>query len=327
MTMRDQLVLALDVGGSSVKSALVTNSQHILGQVHVDDIKSGASAPEILNTLAAIISAHLENGSDPCRIAFAFPGPFDYVQGISLIHNQAKYDALYGLRLGTELKKILGIPALEIRYRNDAEAAILGEALYGAGVPYVRLLGVTLGTGLGSAFIAERNLITEGDAVPPHGWLYSCTFENQRADDVFSTRGLLARLRQHGIAATDIASAMQNTDTHALSETFASFSADLGTFLKPFVSDFRAQAVLVSGGIAGVWERFFSIPKPLSPGSASERHTWQACGSPRRCSSLFLIIPSLFSLFFRPTLRNKLTCILFIAIIKSAWGKQSWVRQ
>src|SRR5215207_4070739 len=175
--MGDQLILALDVGGSSVKSALVTNRQHIVGQVQEDCITSVASAPEILNALAAIISAHLENASGLYRIAFAFPGPFDYVQGISFIHNQAKYDALYGLRLGTELKKILRIPSLEIRYRNDAEAAILGEALYGVGVPYVRLLGVTLGTGLGSAFIAERKLITEGEAVPPHGWLYSCPFE------------------------------------------------------------------------------------------------------------------------------------------------------
>ena len=254
--MRDQLVLALDVGGSSVKSALVANGHHIMGQVHIDDIRSGASAPEILNTLTAIISGHLEKASGIYRIAFAFPGPFDYVQGISLIHNQAKYDALYGLRLGTELKKILGTPALEIRYRNDAEAAILGESLYGAGVPYGRLLGITLGTGLGSAFIAERNLITEGDDVPPQGWLYSCMFETQRADDVFSTRGLLARLRERGIYARDVASAIQNTDTHALSETFASFGADLGTFLKPFVSDFRAEAVLVIGGIAEIWERF-----------------------------------------------------------------------
>jgi predicted NBD/HSP70 family sugar kinase len=61
------------------------------------------------------------------------------VQGISFIHKQARCDALYGLRLGTELKKIPGIPALEIRFRNDAEAAILGEALYGAGVSYARL--------------------------------------------------------------------------------------------------------------------------------------------------------------------------------------------
>lgn len=258
--MSDSRVLALDVGGSSVKSAVVANNQHILDEVRVDDIQSGASAPEILNTLAEIISSHLEKANDVHKIAFAFPGPFDYERGISLIHNQAKYDDLYGINVGTKLKEILGLPTLEIRYRNDAEAAILGEALYGAGVNYSRLIGVTLGTGLGSAFIAERNLITKGNELPPHGWLYSCLFENQRADDVFSTRGLLVRLRERGVYAGDIASALDMADEshHALAEAFDSFGTDLGSFLTPFVSNFGAEAILVTGGIAVSWERFAS---------------------------------------------------------------------
>jgi glucokinase len=254
--MIDQPVIALDVGGSSVKSALVSADQQIVGSICVDAIQSAASATEIHNTLAAIIAGRLENVRDVRGIAFAFPGPFDYEQGICLIQNLGKYDALYGLNITTNLKEILGLPNLEIRYRNDAEAAILGEALYGAGAPYARLIGITLGTGLGSAFIAERNLITEGDSVPPHGWLYSCMFENRRADDVFSTRGLLARLRERGIDVDNIASAMQHKDNNALTQVFTLFGSDLGTFLNPFVFEFRAAAVLVTGGIAETWDYF-----------------------------------------------------------------------
>ena len=44
--MSDQLVLALDVGGSSVKSAVVAASQDIMGSVCVDTIQSGARCPD-----------------------------------------------------------------------------------------------------------------------------------------------------------------------------------------------------------------------------------------------------------------------------------------
>jgi glucokinase len=263
--MRNWPVLALDVGGSSVKSALVAADRQMVGDIRLDVINSSASATEILHTLAAIIAGHLENLREVRGISFAFPGPFDYEQGICLIQNLGKYDALYGLNITANLKEILGMPSLEIRYRNDAEAAILGEALYGAGAQYSRLLGLTLGTGLGSAFVAERSLITEGHNVPPHGWLYPCLFENQRADDVFSTRGLLVRLQERGIQAADVASAIPRADQNALAQVFALFGADLGTFLKPFVSSFRAEAVLVTGGIAEAWERFApSLSRALS---------------------------------------------------------------
>jgi glucokinase len=103
-------------------------------------------------------------------------------------------------------------------------------------------------------------------------------FDHQRADDVFSTRGLLARLRERGIYATDIASAVQKAEKEntALSEEFAAFGADLGVFLTPFVSNFRAEAVLVTGGIAEAWERFApslsrSLPVPALKGTLDRR--------------------------------------------------------
>jgi glucokinase len=267
--MTDPPVVSLDVGGSSVKSALVEAGPGLRGDVHIDAIQSNASSAEIFDTLAVIVAKHLEKAVEVKGVALAFPGPFDYDRGICLIQGQEKYDALYGLDIGANLKQILGLSRLAIRYRNDAEAAILGEALYGAGKPYMRVLGLTLGTGLGSAFVAGGRVITEGADIPDQGWLYPIRYRGQRADDVFSTRGLLARLRAHGIEAADIAAAIHNAEvareSSALVQAFASFGADLGLFLKPYVSAFRADAVLITGGIAETWNRFApSLIKTIS---------------------------------------------------------------
>jgi glucokinase len=274
--MSEQLVLALDAGGSSVKSALIDMGQRIEDDVRVDAIRSQASASEILQTLAGVIDYQLGRAGGLNKIAVAFPGPFDYEHGIALLQNQGKYDSLYEFSLGKKLREILRLPGLEFRYRNDAEAAVVGEALYGAGIPYPRLLGVTLGTGLGSTFVAGGIPITEGDTVPPHGWLYSCPFEDQRADDMFSTRGLLARLQAYGIRAADVAAAVQTTDRDSLLNVFSSFGADLGLFLEPFAANFAADAVLVTGGIAETWDYFGpelceSLPIPVLKGTLGGR--------------------------------------------------------
>ena len=42
---------------------------------------------------------------------YGHPGPFDYAQGICLMQNVAKYDALYGVNVQAELRRRLELPA------------------------------------------------------------------------------------------------------------------------------------------------------------------------------------------------------------------------
>jgi glucokinase len=251
-------VIALDVGGSSVKSAVVNARQRVVGSVQVDPIDSKASASVILGTLSSIIDHYLRSSPAIRRIAFAFPGPFDYAAGICLMTGLTKYDSIYGIDVSAALRDLLQRPDLEFRYRNDAEAAILGEALYGAGKPYHRLIGVTLGTGFGSAFVVGGRIVKEGTGVPPDGWFYPLYLGDQLVDEIFSTRGLLSRLIAQGILANDVADAIREAgEQHpAIAETFSAFGYELGAFLDPFARDFSADAVIVGGGIVEAWHLF-----------------------------------------------------------------------
>lgn len=183
-----------------------------------------------------------------------------------------KYGALYGVNVRDALREKLHHPALPITFRNDAEAAILGEARHGAGRAHSRLIGITLGTGLGSAFLVDGVPQTAGDGVPANGWLYCIPRKNATADDFFSTRGLLARLKDDGHTFSSIQAAVSD---HVTRRCFADFGSELGEFLAPFVKVFKADAVIALGGITQAWERFgpalqAALPVPTTRGALGE---------------------------------------------------------
>jgi glucokinase len=94
-----------------------------------------------------------------------------------------------------------------------------------------------------------------------------------RADDIFSRRGLEARLWAAGIILGDLKEAAEaaRAGNPRIRRIFTAFGSDLGEFLDPFVLKFRAQVVLVLGQIAGAFDLFGpalykALSKPALPG-------------------------------------------------------------
>jgi glucokinase len=255
MNNKNRSIIALDVGGSSVKSAIITDSGKLIGDTIITFIDSKAEADDLLGSFVKIINRHLNASIE--GIVFGFPGPFDYEEGICWIVDLKKYEALYGLNLKIELTNLLRIK-IPILFRNDAEAAIVGEALYGAARHFNRFIGITLGTGLGSTFIEGGKPVTKGPGLPEGRWLFPVIFHGIKADDVFSTRGLQARMVEMGIDGMDIYEAAEHArrGNMKLQNLFLQFGKDLGEFLRPFVQDFSAEALLVLGGIAKALDIF-----------------------------------------------------------------------
>ena len=125
-------VIALDVGGTSVKSALVapggvsseSRPSHPL-TVPVGPIAFWEPSPR--SSAPPVGGANLE----PRRRGFGFPGPFDYEAGICLIEGVEKYGALYGVNMREALRARLDLGDLPILFRNDAEAAVVGKRATG----------------------------------------------------------------------------------------------------------------------------------------------------------------------------------------------------
>ncbi len=272
---QNNYVIALDVGGSSVKSAIVANDGRLRDEPLTTPIDSRETADTILTTFTSIIKLYInELGTRSLLgVACGFPGPFEYDTGVSHIQGVAKYEAIYGLNIRQELQRRLGMADLDIRFRNDAEAAIVGEAVWGNGRGFARVIGVTLGTGIGSAFLIDGKPVFKGVGIPPSGWLYPQLFNGRQADDVFSIRGLLNALGDVGVEVDDIKQAadLARGNHRAARQVFAQFGRELGSFLSPWARSFRADLVLVLGGIANTFDLFnaelsLAISRDVLPG-------------------------------------------------------------
>lgn len=191
-------------------------------------------------------------------------GPLDYEQGIVLIEGVDKYESLYGVNLKKEFHRRLSLADnFTIDFEIDTWDFASGESWRGNARGYNRVLALTLGSGLGSAFIANGKLLADGPGVPPpYGWIGSLPYKDGKMDDTFSRRGILALYRSlstmpssKSIDVKDIADKARNGD-EVCRQVFSSFGNNLGHALKPTIREFEAECVVFGGQISRAFELF-----------------------------------------------------------------------
>lgn len=280
--MNADLIFALDVGGTYVKGCVVERGEVMEGTISHYAANAKGSEEVIIGGLAAILLDLLEkykrfpNSFSPeaIGIGMSFPGPFDYENGVSWIRELDKFESLYGVNVKEKLMQALrangfgeNTDFLDIRFQNDGRLFGLGTGkLY----PNERILAITLGTGIGSAFIDCRTLVTEGDHVPNDGYLYNLPHQGVAADECFSRRGILHLFRDagclhDGMDVKDLAELARKGENR-MSELFRAFGDDLGQFLLPFLIDFKADRLMIGGQIAKSMDLFEEgLIRKLSP--------------------------------------------------------------
>ncbi len=182
--------IGADIGGSHISAVLVDmETGRIVPESAAEQkVNNQASAAEILDDRAKALRQTMTFVpiGELAGIGFAMPGPFDYKTGVALLKNVAKYDSLYGINVGYELKKRLNLPAeMPFRYLNDALSFAVGECWAGKASGYKNVVAITLGTGFGSAFLTNGVPVIEGDRVPKMGYVYHIPYEKGIADDYF----------------------------------------------------------------------------------------------------------------------------------------------
>jgi glucokinase len=246
-------VPVLEVGGSHVTAAVVAPDGWRVEVVERIDLASQQAAEAVVGQLAdAARKLPTVEG-----LAIAIPGPFDYSTGVGWYQGQTKFDALYGYPLGQALRSELGLERLV--FVNDAEAFAVGEWTAGLTRDVERSVGVTVGTGIGTAFLADGHVVREGGTVPPGGELYLTEYDGRPLEDSISGRALLQRYfartgsDEPGIGVKEIADRARGGE-RAASESLRAGFAVLAEALAPWVDRFQVTRTVLGGSISGAYD-------------------------------------------------------------------------
>jgi glucokinase len=254
--------LGIDVGGSHISCALFNydTCDLIHDRVLRVEIHTHGESDAILTEFTEVIK---RNAGDfltaTATIGFAFPGPFDYEQGICLIPPElTKYEKLFGVNIKAELTRRLGFQGT-MHFMNDAACFAIGEYRMGGARGSKRTLALAIGTGFGSTFLADGKPITHGPTVPKDGMLWHVPYNGGIADDTFSSRGLVRAWKD--VTGETIAGAkelevlVRAGDPRAL-VVFQNWGRQMAECLTPWLTACDVDTIVLGGNIAKAWDWF-----------------------------------------------------------------------
>jgi glucokinase len=242
-------VLTYDVGGSHVSATVCLEGAYRVGHVVSAPYPAEQSSQAFICLLCSL-GAEASAGFDGVSGAeLAVPGPFDFAAGVS--HMRHKLPYLYGVDLRQPLAERFGWQGAQVRFLLDSAAFLLGEIAAGAARGVSRAVGITLGTGIGSAFAVDGQLVTEGPGVAPGGEIWNLPYEGGIVEDSLSTRAIQINYKRRTGVLPDVAriaaAAAEDPDAVAV---FADFGRHLGLALRMVLSQFAPQVVVLGGGIS-----------------------------------------------------------------------------
>ena len=268
--------LGLDIGGTFVKAACVTQLGEILAESKCPTGCEDGGAAMCDNIVALCKELQSKVKGELAGVGAGCPGMIDSSKGVVRFAGNLN---LKNFPLGEELQKRLGVP---VKITNDANAAALGEARFGAGKNYKNSILVTLGTGVGGGIIIDGKLFEGGCSagteighmvIERHGDI--CTCGRRGCFERYASASALTRRTKYAME-EDAGSSMwtKYTSKNCTGKTaFEFMDSDrtakevvdwyikyLACGLINLANIFRPEVIMLGGGVAAQGER---LTKPV----------------------------------------------------------------
>jgi len=258
--MHSDLTPVLEIGGTHLTAALVDPATWSVapGSTTRIHLHADGSAEQLITEIAQ--GAHTLGVQHGSEWVVAIPGPFDYARGIGLFENVGKFDSLRGVDVRAALQGAIEPRPTFVHFLNDADAFGVGEYVQGAARDAARVVCITLGTGIGSAYLVDGEPTNEGSGVPPEGSAHLIEYLGKPLEETVSRRAIIsAYAAAAGLALPDAPDVREIADlaregrqpaADVIDDAFRSLGAALASSLELF----GATRLVIGGSMAKSWD-------------------------------------------------------------------------
>lgn len=237
------MTIGIDLGGTNIRAGIIANGL-IIEQKHTS-LKNKDSLPDTLNQLTGFIKSLVR--SDIRGIGIGVPSVVDIEKGI--VYNVVKIPSWERVELKDILEKEFKIP---VYINNDVNCFILGEHKYGLAKQFKSVVGMAIGTGLGSGIILNNQLYWGNNCGAGEiGYLpyLDKDFEFYCSSSFFESKYNTTALKAFQDALDEKSEAFK---------IWREFGLHIGNAVKAVVYAYDPEAIIMGGSIAKAFDFFAS---------------------------------------------------------------------
>lgn len=233
--------IAIDLGGTNMRIGLVDNG--VLVHKECVDCPAQASQQEVMLCLENLIERNMS--PQVCGIGIGVPSVVDSEHGI--VYNVANISSWKRVELRKELEAKFKIPVF---INNDSNCFALGVAQFELDHYEGDLVGLTMGTGIGTGVIIGGQLYsganTGAGEIGSINYLDS-DLEHYCSSDFF--------VRNYAITGKEAALKARQGDVQAL-KIWDDFGYHVGQLMKTILFVYDPRKIVIGGGISSAYSLF-----------------------------------------------------------------------
>src|SRR3989440_5494975 len=155
MKNENRVVVGVDIGGTKVAAGLVDARGEILARSRTPMVTTGhaSNGLKAVSTAIGALFPASSNQQDMLAIGICAPGPLNPLTGV--IINPPNLPFWHNYPLAEEMRRLYNV---NVKIDNDANAAAVAEAKWGAGRGYRNVFYASIGTGIGTGIIFDGRI-------------------------------------------------------------------------------------------------------------------------------------------------------------------------